>query len=106
MFPSEHMVVPVKVTPSAGEGPYGSVPGTPVSLRCFPQQEVKLVRAADGADVVSSARLWLMATRRNRAACTIGADVELDGQHATIVAVAVHHPGAINLPQLLEVSLA
>lgn len=100
------MTTRVTVTPPAGQGPYGPVEGTAVAVRCWPEEATKVVRAADGSDVVSSTRLWCEPTKRNRDACVIGATVDHGGRAAEVVAVAVHDPGRIRLPRLLEVTLA
>lgn len=103
MFPVEHMTSRAKVTPPAGAGPFGPVPGRAVTVKCWPEESVKQVRAADGRDVVSSTRLWTEV--RNRKSCVVGASVEYGGRVTEIVAVTVHSPGAIPLPSLLEVTL-
>lgn len=44
----------VTVTPSTAQGPRGSVPGTPVQVRCRFVLARKLTVAADGTDTVAS----------------------------------------------------
>lgn len=100
---TRNMTSTATVTPLVGTGARGPVYGQPVEVPCWPEQSSKLVRDSEGSETTSSTRLWCEA--EHEALFTAGATVTFRGVPAEVITVAVHDPGAIALPRLLEVSL-
>ncbi|MDX3065396.1 hypothetical protein PV518_25005 [Streptomyces sp. ND04-05B] len=48
----------VTVEAKEGEGPYGPTYAAPVTVRCFVEQKTRLVRNAEGDEVVSSSTVF------------------------------------------------
>lgn len=49
----------ITITPAGSDDPWDPQPGTPYTASCRVQEGVKLVRNANGQDVVSSAQIYL-----------------------------------------------
>lgn len=103
MIARRHMTSTVTVTPLAGETAYGPVYGDPVAVPCWPEQSSKQVVSVTGEEVISSTRLWCEAEREPL--FLVGSLVEFAGRTSEVITSAVHDPGAIRLPRLLEVML-
>lgn len=92
----------VTVTPWEGEGAYGDIYGTPrdlVSVRV--EETIKLVRDKNGAEVVSSARVFI---RPEHAPVPVDSEITLpSGRVAVVLAVAHHHTRPA--PEHYELSL-
>lgn len=99
----DNMTAVATFVPRLGEGAYGPAFGVPVDVPCWPEESVKLVRAADGSDVISSTRLWCESEHYEKAAP--GTRVTFRDRETEVVARAAHDPGALDLPGLLEVTL-
>lgn len=50
----------VTVTPRTGRSSYGPLYGTPRDMRCRIEPKRELIRDSDGAEIVSSARMFTM----------------------------------------------
>lgn len=48
----------VTVEAKQGEGPYGETYAAPVTVKCFLEQKTRLVRSAEGDEVVSSSTVY------------------------------------------------
>lgn len=92
----------VTVEPLTGEGPYGPTYGPPVTVRCFRDDKRRLVRGADGSELVAETTLymWLSET------CPAGSRVTLDdGRVSTVITSARRDGGGLPTPDHLEVTL-
>lgn len=80
----------VTVRPWEGEGAYGDIFGTPRTLTSVRVEETtRLVRDKTGAEVVSSARVFI---RPEHAPVPVDSEVTLpSGRVAVVLAVAHHH---------------
>lgn len=92
----------VLVRPHEGEGAYGDVLGDERMLQWVRVEEsVRLVRDKTGAEVVSSARVFI---RPEHAPIPVDSEVTLpSGRKATVIAVAHHHTQPA--PEHYELSL-
>ena len=99
--PTWLLVHTVTVTPRTGSGAYGTTYGDPFTLRCFRETGHKLVRAADGNEVVSSAQLY--AAPGQAASIPAGSTVEWDGHTTTVVASHDRDSGGLGAPDHTEV---
>ncbi|WP_151480626.1 hypothetical protein [Streptomyces albicerus] len=93
----------VTVEPYEGSSARGPVYGEPVAVLCFLEEKNRMVRAADGNEVVSSARFFC---RLDAVTAPPESRVTLpDGRVTTVLVQARHDAGGLPLPQHLEVSL-
>lgn len=58
-IPDWLLVHTITVEPTDGESPYGPTYGEPITVACNWQGEVRLVRASDGTEVVSSGTAFI-----------------------------------------------
>lgn len=100
---SRHFTATASVTPLTGESAYGPLFGPPVTVACWPEQSNRQVRTSSGEEVTSGTRLWTDAA--NDHLFPVGSAVVFRGEQTEVVAVALHDPGALSLPPLLEVTL-
>lgn len=93
----------VQVSPFLGDGAYGPQYGPQTPLLCFVDDKRSLVRDSDGAEVVSSSRIMAPA---GTTTLTPGTRVTLpSGREGTIISVAVHDSGTLNLPDHVEAAV-
>lgn len=93
----------VTAQPLTGHGAYGPALGAPVTLTCWVDEAIRLVRDGDGAQVVSTATIHAPA---GTTALTVGGKVTLpSGREATVLTVAVHDSGALDLPDHVEAAV-
>lgn len=82
MFPT-----PVTFTPKSGEGAYGPIYGDPFTVQGRVEPEVRVIRGADGQDIVTSGRVF------TGPGITIypQSTVEIDGETFTVIRAALQH---------------
>ncbi len=103
MSVSAFYVHTVTITPVLGEGAYGTVYGDPTQVRCFVDETTRLVRDADGAEVVSSATIYA----DPGTVVAVGSTVTLpSGRVATVLGSQVHDSGPLDLPDHAEILVA
>jgi hypothetical protein len=100
----DFLVHTVTITPKVGDGAYGAQFGAPVpDVPAWVDDTRRLVRDADGAEVVSSSTVFL----RTGTDCPPGSLIALpSGRSAEVIAVAVRDSGPLDLPDHVEVSVA
>lgn len=102
---AEFMVHTVTVQPRLGGGGMGDVHGDPVDVDVFVDDRRRLVRAADGTEVVSESTVHDV-DLTHADLFTPGSLVTLpSGRVATVIVLAVHDSGPLGLPDHLEVAL-
>lgn len=100
----EFYVHTVTVDLPGTEGGWGSTPGrTSEPLRCFIDDSRRLVRDAQGTEVVSETTLT--GPREHLALFSLGATVHLPHRDAEVIHVADASSGALDLPDHIEVML-
>jgi hypothetical protein len=91
----------VTVEPWEGSGGYGDIWGAPFDLQCFVEDKRRLVRAADGSEVVSETTVY--ANRGpsipNRSRITLPS-----GRQPLVITVSDHDGGALPVPSHLEIA--
>lgn len=92
----------VTIEPKTGDGPFGPVLGPATTVRVFLDQGRRMVRRADGVQVVSEASIYApLAT-----VCPPGSRVTLpDGRTADVIVAKRRDGGGLATPDHLEVSL-
>lgn len=94
----------IQVEPYQGAGPYGPVYAEPVTVRALMDSQRRLVRDADGAEVVSETTLRVRLDVADR--FPPGSRVTLpDGTTPTVITTARHDGRAMPVPSHLEVAL-
>lgn len=93
----------VTVEPYEGSGPYGEVYGSPVVVRCFLDQQTRLVRDAGGNQVTSSTTFY---AELDAVSAPPTSRVMLpDGHTTTVIAELRRDGGGLPTPDHLEVQL-
>jgi len=93
----------VTVEPYEGNSGHGPVFGAPVTVRCWLEKTTRMVRAADGNEVTSSAQFYC---RLDALDAKPESRVTLpSGRVTTVLTVARRDAGRLPLPEHLEVSL-
>lgn len=93
----------VTIEPYDGSSAYGPLYGAPVTVRCFLDEQTRLVRAADGHDVTSNATLYC---RLDAVTAPPESRVTLpDGTQRTVVAALRRDGGGLPTPDHLELQL-
>lgn len=92
----------IEVEAYEGSGAYGDVYASPVTVRCFLDQQTRMVRAADGADTTSSSTAYcLLAT-----VAPPGSRVTLpDGRRTVVINALRRDGGGLATPDHLEVQM-
>ncbi|MBL1100145.1 hypothetical protein [Streptomyces coffeae] len=92
----------IQVEAYEGSGAYGDVYASPVTVRCFLDEQTRMVRAADGADTTSSSTAFCpLAT-----VAPPGSRVTLPEGRKTVVINALRRDGGgLATPDHLEVQL-
>lgn len=94
----------VTVRTAAGTGGMGQNFAAPVDVACFVDDAVRLVRALDAAQVVSSSTLY--AGPEHAAHFTPGSEVDLpSGRTTTVITAAYRDGGPLDLPDHVEAAL-
>ena len=94
----------ITVEPFEGDGPHGPVFGPPVEVRALLDAKRRLVRAANGAEVISETTLRMRLDHADQ--CRPGSRVHLpDGTVSTVITTARHDGRAMPVPSHLEVAL-
>ncbi|WP_282795182.1 hypothetical protein [Streptomyces sp. CC224B] len=85
-----------------GEGPYGSKYGPPTAMRCFLDEQTRMVRNPAGEEVTSSSTVYALPDAR----CPARSRVTLpDGRQTTVIAALARDGGGLPTPDHLEVQL-
>ncbi|MER5213701.1 hypothetical protein ABT063_24795 [Streptomyces sp. NPDC002838] len=93
----------VTVEPYEGDSAVGPLYGDPVTVRCFLEEETRLVRAPDGREVTSSSTIYC---RLDAVTAPPESKVTLpDGRETTVIAQIPHNGGGLPTPDHLEVQL-
>ncbi|MGW4469669.1 hypothetical protein ACWENQ_08350 [Nonomuraea sp. NPDC004354] len=91
----------VLVEPLIGEGPYGPQFGTATTERAFIDEKRRLVRDAQGAEVVSETTVYM----RLDATCPAGSRVTVNGRTSYVITASRRDGGGLPTPDHLEVAL-
>lgn len=92
----------ITVEPFEGEGPFGAEYGAEDTVRCLVEHKRKLVRNAEGAEVISETTLRMQLTET----CPAGSRVTLpDGRQSTVLTSAPIDGGKLPVPSHLQVTL-
>lgn len=100
-IPDQYLVHTVDVQPVTGSGAYGDTYGAVVPLRCFAEGTRRLVRNAQGAEVVSS--LTLIAAPGQADAVPAGSLVTWRGSTTKVIGSTERDDGGLGAPQHTEV---
>ncbi len=94
----------VTVRTLVGTGAYGDVHADPITVACFADDSRRLVRSADGQQVVSETTLYGPPARK--LVWTPGSLVTLpSGRQATVITCAVRDSGDLDLPDHVAAAL-
>ncbi|MFD1940535.1 hypothetical protein ACFSKW_54680 [Nonomuraea mangrovi] len=91
----------VEIEPFEGEGPFGPEFGTAVTERAFVDEKRRLVRDAEGAEVVSETTVYM----RLAATCPAGSRVTVNGRTSYVITASRRDGGGLPTPDHLEVAL-
>ncbi|MEV7011546.1 hypothetical protein [Streptosporangium sp. NPDC051022] len=91
----------VLVEPFTGEGPYGPELGEQTLIRCFIDHKRRLVRNAEGAEVVSETTVIMPLDT----VCPAGSRVIIGDRASTVITSARRDGGGLPVPDHLEVVL-
>lgn len=89
------------VEPLTGEGPFGPVYGSAVTVRCFADDKRRLVRDKEGSEVVSQTTLYMPLDTN----CPAGSLVIVNGRTTTAIAALRRDGAGLPTPDHLEVNL-
>lgn len=93
----------VQVATFAGTSGDGDVFASPVSKKCFREDETKLVRSATGEQVVSQTTLY--GPLGDLSAYAVNSRVTLPGRLSRVIGVYARDGGTLSLPSHVEVHL-
>ena len=93
----------VQVESFAGTSGDGDVFASPVSRRCFRDDETRLVRSATGEQVVSQSTLY--GPLGDLAVYAVNSRVTLPGRSSRVIGAYARDGGALSLPSHVEVHL-
>ncbi|GAA3144941.1 hypothetical protein Ppa06_58230 [Planomonospora parontospora subsp. parontospora] len=88
------------IRPFLGDGAYGPVFGEEVTERCLADDERRLVRDADGTEVVSDLTLYM----RPGVVCPPGSEVTVNGRTTTVIVSHARDGGGLPTPDHVEVA--
>ncbi|GGS88492.1 hypothetical protein ACFFV7_50960 [Nonomuraea spiralis] len=91
----------VLVEPFEGEGPFGPEYGEQVTESAFVDDKRRLVRDAEGAEVVSETTVYM----RLDATCPTGSRVTVNGRVTYAITASRRDGGGLPTPDHLEVAL-
>lgn len=92
----------VTIEALTGEGAYGPVYADPAAVRCFLDEQTRLVRSSNGEQVTSSSTAYA----RLDTTAPAGSRVTLpDGRQTTVIAALRRDGGAMVTPDHLEIQL-
>lgn len=91
----------VQIEPFEGEGPFGPEYGAQVTERAFIDDKRKLVRDAEGVEVVSETTVYM----RLNATCPAGSRVTVNGRVTYAITASRRDGGGLPTPDHLEVAL-
>lgn len=89
----------LQIEPFEGEGPYGAVLGTPYTVRGLVDDERRLVRDEQGAEVVSDTTVILPAGTR----CPAFSRITCNGRVITVITSFDRSGGGLPTPDHVEV---
>ncbi|OUC99319.1 hypothetical protein [Streptosporangium minutum] len=101
VLPAWLLVHQVLVEPAEGEGPFGPEYGDAVTVRCFVDEKRRLVRDAEGSEVVSETTVYMPLDT----ACPTGSRVTANGRTTTVITSSRRDGGGLPVPDHLEVAL-
>ncbi|MFE3449627.1 hypothetical protein ACFXJ8_11895 [Nonomuraea sp. NPDC059194] len=91
----------VIVEPFEGEGPFGPEFGDQVTERAFIDEKRRLVRDAEGVEVVSETTVYM----RLAATCPAGSRMIVNGRLTYVITASRRDGGGLPTPDHLEVAL-
>lgn len=91
----------VLIEPFEGEGPYGPEYGEQTAVACFVDEKRRLVRDAQGAEVVSETTFYALLDT----VCPPGSRVVVNGRTTYAITSSRRDGGGLPVPDHLEVSL-
>jgi hypothetical protein len=100
--PEYLLVHQITVEPYQGDGAYGPQYGGPVTVRCFLDQQTRMVRSKTGTEITSTGTAYchLAAVAPPDSRVTLP-----DGRQATVIAALRRDGAGLPLPSHLEVQL-
>lgn len=100
-LPELLLVHTVTVEPWSGSGAYGDIWGTPFTMACFVEDKRRLVRDADGSEVISETTVYANRgpTIPNRSRITLPS-----GRQPLVIVVSDHDGGTLPVPSHLEIA--
>lgn len=102
-LPGRVMRHTITVEPYLGDGAYGPLYGPPASVRCFLDEQTRMVRSPDGRQVTSTSTAYCpLAT-----VCPTESRITLaDGRKPLIIAVLRRDGGGLPTPDHTEIQMA
>ncbi|MEV4245230.1 hypothetical protein AB0J63_17665 [Streptosporangium canum] len=100
-LPAWLLVHQVLVEPFEGEGPFGPEYGEAVTVRCFVDEKRRLVRNAEGSEVVSETTVYMPLDTT----CPTGSRVTANSRTTTAITSSRRDGGGLPVPDHLEVAL-
>ncbi|GHH67616.1 hypothetical protein GCM10017673_14910 [Streptosporangium violaceochromogenes] len=95
------LVHTVLVEPFEGEGPFGPEYGEQTSVRCMVDEKRRLVRSAEGAEVISETTVYAPLDT----VCPAGSRVTVNGRVSTVLTSSRRDGGGLPTPDHLEITL-
>lgn len=92
----------ITIEPYLGDGAVGPIYGAPTAVRCFLDQQTRMVRAGDGRQVTSTSTAYCPLDT----VCTSESRITLpDGRKPVVIAVLRRDGGGLPTPDHLEIQL-
>lgn len=99
----EFWVHTISVRTNLGEGGNGTIWSDPVTVPCFIDGGVKVIRTATGEQQVVNAPVY--APLAHAATLTAGSEVTMRGTTSRILAATVYDSGDLDLPDHVQITL-
>jgi hypothetical protein len=100
---SDFYVHEAQVETFAGAGAYGDVYAAPVTVSCFAEDKIRLVRAKDGEQVVSGSTLYMAVT--DGALFPPDSRVTVDGRVSYVITQDTNDAPGLGLPEHAAITL-
>lgn len=99
----EFWVHTITVRTNLGEGGTGTIWSAPVTVPCFIDGGVKVIRTATGEQLVTSAPVYAPIVHAD--ILTAGSEVTIRGKTSRILAATVYDSGTLDLPDHVQLAL-
>ncbi len=100
---SDFYVHTAQVETWVGTGAYGILYASPVTVVCFAEDKIRLVRAKDGEQVVSGSTLYMAVT--DGALFPPDSRVTVDGRVSYVITQNTNDAPGLNLPEHAAITL-